>query len=71
MEGTATMQVQALECPKCSKKAVVQRTSDLYLCLSCDFKRDLSKSAPSKSDNDLSLMLMTLLTALLIALIII
>jgi ribosomal protein L37AE/L43A len=68
MEGTAML--QALECPKCSKKAVVQRTSDLYLCLSCDFKRDLSKSAPSKPDNDLSLMLMTLMLALLVALII-
>lgn len=65
------MQVQALECPKCSKKAVVQRTSDLYVCLSCDFKRDLSKLAPSKSDSDLSLMLMVLLTALLVAFIII
>ena len=64
------MQVQALECRKCSKKAVVQRTSDLYVCLSCDFKRDLSKPAPSKSDNDLSLMLMVLLTALLVAFII-
>jgi hypothetical protein len=32
-----------IECPKCSKKTVVERGNSLYQCLSCDFKRDLAK----------------------------
>jgi len=32
-----------IECPKCSKKGLVHRQNDLYQCLICDFKRDLSE----------------------------
>lgn len=38
-----------IECPKCSKKTVVERGHSLYQCLSCDFKRDLAK-AETKPD---------------------
>lgn len=34
---------EVIECPKCSKHTLVQRTSDLYQCLSCDFERDFSQ----------------------------
>lgn len=35
---------EAVECPKCSKQTLIQRNSDLYQCLSCDFERDFSQS---------------------------
>lgn len=42
-----------LDCPKCSKKALVERRNDLYQCLSCDFKRDLADPRDNKtSSND-------------------
>lgn len=30
------------ECPKCSKTTLVQHTNDKYVCLNCNFKRDIS-----------------------------
>jgi hypothetical protein len=32
-----------IECPKCSKKTVVERGNSFYQCLACDFQRDLAK----------------------------
>jgi hypothetical protein len=46
------MSQHVLDCPKCSKKALVERRNDLYQCLSCDFKRDLDESKANKSTND-------------------
>lgn len=40
---------EVVECPKCGKKSVVQRSPDIYQCLACDFRRDFSK--PEKSDS--------------------
>ena len=48
---TTLMSQHVLDCPKCSKKALVERRNDLYQCLSCDFKRDLDESKTSKSTN--------------------
>jgi len=30
------------ECPSCGRKTLVTRNADLYQCILCDFKRDLS-----------------------------
>lgn len=38
-----------LECPQCGKHSLVQRTNDVYLCLSCNFKKDLAAPPPKKS----------------------
>lgn len=62
---------QAVECPKCSKKAVVQRSDNLYQCVACDFKRDLSKTNSTQFESDFFWSLTTLLLAILIALMII
>lgn len=39
------------DCPKCGKKAVVQRKEDLYECLKCDLKQDFSEPPQPKSNN--------------------
>lgn len=31
-----------LECPKCGKHTIIQRSNDLFQCLNCDFVRDFS-----------------------------
>lgn len=62
--------LQALECPKCSKKAVIQRNNELYQCLSCDFKRDFSRSDQSKSDADWPFLLIMALLGFVIFLIV-
>ena len=35
---------EPMECPKCSKHTLIQRKSDLYQCVNCDFERDFSQS---------------------------
>lgn len=44
------MRESNLECPKCGKQSLVQRGSDLFACVSCDFKKDFAK--PEKSESD-------------------
>lgn len=39
---------QHLECPKCGKQTIVQRDRDVYRCISCGFRRDLSESPLTK-----------------------
>jgi hypothetical protein len=39
-----------LECPQCGKHSLVQRTNDVYLCLNCNFKKDLAAPPPKKSN---------------------
>ena len=39
-----------VECPNCGKKSVVHRGNNIYECLACDFKRDLSKQGERKAD---------------------
>lgn len=41
----------AIECPRCHKHTVVEAREDYYVCLSCRFKRDVSKRA---ADDDFS-----------------
>lgn len=31
-----------LECPKCHKHTIVQQSKDVYSCINCGFRRDLS-----------------------------
>lgn len=42
-----------LECPQCGKHSLVQRTNDVYLCLSCNFKKDLAAPPPKKSNSSI------------------
>lgn len=42
----------SIECPRCGKNSLVQRNDDLYQCLSCDFKRDLSSAKAAKEENN-------------------
>lgn len=35
---------QISECPSCGKKGLVQRASDQFQCLNCNFSRDLSRT---------------------------
>lgn len=37
----------SLECPKCSKTAIVSHQSGVYQCLNCNFERDLSPEGPT------------------------
>jgi predicted RNA-binding Zn-ribbon protein involved in translation (DUF1610 family) len=46
---TMVMQQQSLECPKCGKHTLVQRSNDVYVCLACDFKKDFAAPPPKKS----------------------
>ena len=42
-----------VECPKCGKRSIVQRSSDHYQCLGCDFRKNLDKKKKKKqSPND-------------------
>jgi hypothetical protein len=34
--------IESVECPKCGKHTVVRQSEHHYLCLNCDFQRDLS-----------------------------
>ncbi|WP_413165781.1 hypothetical protein ACL6C3_04710 [Capilliphycus salinus ALCB114379] len=46
---------EPMECPKCSKHTLIQRHSDLYQCVSCDFERDFSETVVEDyqpEDND-------------------
>ncbi|MGB3404368.1 MAG: hypothetical protein WBA77_16915 [Microcoleaceae cyanobacterium] len=36
------MMHDGLECPKCGKHTIIQRSNDLFQCLNCDFVRDFS-----------------------------
>ena len=42
-----------VECPKCGKKSVVQRSPEVYQCLACDFVRDFSKPTKPEQKADL------------------
>lgn len=35
-----------MECPKCGRKGLVKQSNDVYQCLWCRFRRDLSESDP-------------------------
>jgi ribosomal protein S27AE len=38
-----------MECPKCGKHALVERSQDRYQCLWCDFHKNLSPSESAGS----------------------
>jgi hypothetical protein len=44
------MMYDGLECPKCGKHTIIQRSNDLFQCLNCDFVRDLSYTYTSTSE---------------------
>lgn len=49
------MSVESLavvECPNCGKKALVQRTSDKYQCIWCNFMKDFAEPEPTSSQSD-------------------
>lgn len=57
------------ECPKCGKKALVQRNNDQYECMWCDFRKDFSESKQtSSSADDVLPMLVLVVIVLLFAL---
>lgn len=41
----------SLECPKCHSHSVVQHGDSVYVCLSCDFRKDVSV-IPKKPENE-------------------
>jgi ribosomal protein L37AE/L43A len=43
--------MEILECPKCGKKTIAQRSFDLYQCIGCDFERDFA-SPSDKAEKD-------------------
>ena len=43
---------EGIECPKCGKHTVVQRSEAVFQCISCDFKRDLAKEFKHNKNND-------------------
>lgn len=43
---------EPMECPKCSKHTLIQRKSDLYQCVNCDFERDFSLSIDEDHQED-------------------
>lgn len=57
----------ALECPTCGKKVFIQREPDLYVCLACDHKKDLSQK-DSKSADDSPAWIAALIFIILIVL---
>lgn len=74
--NTSNLNNLLMECPKCGRRALVERRSGLYQCVGCDFKRDLAKSdsksgssssSNSSSNNELSwLLLVTTIIILLV-----
>ncbi|MGF1495731.1 MAG: hypothetical protein ACFB8W_02740 [Elainellaceae cyanobacterium] len=44
----------AIECPKCGKRTVVLHSADVYQCLNCDFRRDLSEHGEEPDDKKAS-----------------
>ncbi len=59
-----------MECPQCGKKTIIQRKTDLYECIGCDFKRDLTTPtvSPNQSKPEETSVWPILLAALAIAL---
>lgn len=49
--GKQNMMYDGLECPKCGKHTIIQRSNDLFQCLNCDFVRDLSYTYTSEPIN--------------------
>jgi len=43
-----------LECPQCGKHSVVEHQSGVYVCLSCDFEKNLDDDRRDKMPNSLS-----------------
>ncbi|MGL5081500.1 MAG: hypothetical protein ACRC8A_08430 [Microcoleaceae cyanobacterium] len=63
------LRYDVLECPKCGKHDLVQRGTDLYACVNCDFKKDFSKKpAPPEQPKDSVLDLLGLLAGALVLL---
>jgi ssDNA-binding Zn-finger/Zn-ribbon topoisomerase 1 len=55
-----------IECPQCGKHSLIQRTSDVYVCLNCDFKKDFA-APPSKKANANLWVFLGILALLLLA----
>ncbi|MEB3887036.1 hypothetical protein [Lyngbya sp. CCY1209] len=43
---------EGIECPKCGKRTVVQRSETVFQCISCDFKRDLATEPKQNKNNN-------------------
>lgn len=56
------------ECPRCTKKSLVQRGHDLYECLNCDFKRDFSKPVSNSSSSDITWLLYVVIVTIILVL---
>jgi len=54
------------ECPSCGRKTLVTRNADLYQCILCDFKRDLSKSEKPSSGNEMPWLLLVVFFVLVV-----
>jgi uncharacterized protein (DUF983 family) len=54
------------DCPHCGKKTLVMRNADVYQCLSCDFKRDFTKTENGSPNQDFPTLLVIVLVTLVV-----
>lgn len=59
------MTQSGLQCPECRKYSVVQKKETLYVCLGCDFKKDLNPP-PKKPKTNFGIVLSVGVFALLL-----
>lgn len=58
-----------MECPKCHSHSVVQHGDSVYVCLSCDFRKDVSELPKKAADGEFN-PLVAILLAVAIAILI-
>jgi hypothetical protein len=46
------MTYTGIECPNCRKHSVIQKSDTVYVCLGCDFKKDINPPPPKKPTPD-------------------
>jgi ribosomal protein L37AE/L43A len=58
-----------IECPKCHQRSIVQHGESVYVCLSCDFRKDVSQTTkPQEAEFNpfLAILIAIVITLLLI-----
>jgi transposase-like protein len=59
-------QTAPIECPQCRRYSIVKHGESEYVCLNCDFRRDLSQQPASGAGGNLLLGLLAFALALLV-----
>lgn len=55
-----------IECPQCRRHSIVKHGESEYICLNCDFRRDLSQQPTNGADGNLLLGLLAFALTLLV-----